>query len=307
MERATNDLLNNETFVDFLHNNSLYTNGPSFFKILEQAIKKHKTAPQRLKHHTQAYLWETLTSLLERYKQQPPLPSPLPPSKLIVYTHPLAFPIRQVTRLPIRIPNKEFWIRSRHKLDAFLDTFRKLPAQQQHLCNSEEIFHFRITHGTDNLFWNFNGFFGITLGPTFFRYCETNRLWFLFKQPSIKDLDLIFDCAYTPRRKKDRDKVRYYGTQISFYNFSLYFFFYNILILYKRFFNFSISYSFILLNLNLDRAYYGWLYGVITGWQLTVFNNICCDLGYLMLEFISYYNKPLSISKWSLTIVNLMF
>ncbi|CAB4409628.1 unnamed protein product [Rhizophagus irregularis] len=174
MKRATYELLNNKDFVDFLHNNFLYTNRPSFFKILEQAIKKHETAPQRLKHHTQAYLWETLTSLLERYEQLLPLPSPLPPSKPIVYNHPLAFSIRQVTRLPIRTPTNKFWIRSRHKLDAFLDTFRKLPAQQQHLCNSEEIFHFGITHGTDNLFRNFNSFFGITLGPIFFRYCGTN-------------------------------------------------------------------------------------------------------------------------------------
>ncbi|CAB4417453.1 unnamed protein product [Rhizophagus irregularis] len=108
MERATNELLNNKDFVDFLHNNFLYTNGPSFFKILKQAIKKYETAPQRLKHHTQDYLWETLISLLERYEQHIPIPFSTPPSTPIVYTHPLAFPIRQVTRLLIRIPSNEF-------------------------------------------------------------------------------------------------------------------------------------------------------------------------------------------------------
>uniref|UniRef100_U9SPI2 Uncharacterized protein n=1 Tax=Rhizophagus irregularis (strain DAOM 181602 / DAOM 197198 / MUCL 43194) TaxID=747089 RepID=U9SPI2_RHIID len=102
MERATNDLLNNKDFVDFLYNNFLYTNRSSFFKILEQAIKKHETAPQRLKHHTQDYLWKTLTSLLERYDQYTPLPSSTPFLTPTVYKHLLAFPIRQVTRLPIR-------------------------------------------------------------------------------------------------------------------------------------------------------------------------------------------------------------
>ncbi|CAB4438617.1 unnamed protein product [Rhizophagus irregularis] len=175
MERATNELLNNKDFVDFLHNNFLYTNGPSFFKILEQVIKKHEMAPQRLKHHTQGYLWETLTSLLEQYDQYTPLPSSTPPSTPIVYKHPPVFPIRQVTRLPIRTPSNEFWIRSRHKLNVFLDTFRNLPAHLQITTNdSEDNFQFGKTHGTDNLFWHFNGFFGVMLGPTFFRYCGTN-------------------------------------------------------------------------------------------------------------------------------------
>ncbi|CAG8769508.1 437_t:CDS:2, partial [Rhizophagus irregularis] len=105
---ATNELLNNKDFVDFLHNNFLYTNRPSFFKILKQAIKKHETAPQRLKHHTQDYLWETLTSLLERYDLYTPLPFSTPSSTPIVYKYPLAFPIHQVTRLPIRSPSNEF-------------------------------------------------------------------------------------------------------------------------------------------------------------------------------------------------------
>ncbi|CAB4429115.1 unnamed protein product [Rhizophagus irregularis] len=287
MERVTNELLNNKDFVDFLHNNFLYTNGPSFFKILEQAIKKHETAPQRLKHHTQDYLRETLTSLLERYDQYTPLPSSTPPSTPIVYKHPPAFPIRQVTRLPIRKLSNEFWIRSRHKLDAFLDTFRNLPAHLQITTNdSEDNFHFGITHGTDNLFWHLNGFFGVTLSPTFIRYCGTNRLWFLFKQPSIKDLDLIFDCAYTPRSKKDRDKVQYYGAR---YVFSI-----------------SISFRFYLIILYLDRAYYDGFSGVNMEWQLAVFNNLCCDHEYPMLESNLYYTEHLSYSKWGLTIVNLM-
>ncbi|CAB4420617.1 unnamed protein product [Rhizophagus irregularis] len=101
MERATNELLSNKDFVDFLHNNFLYTNRPSLFKILNQAIKKHATAPQRLKHHTEKYLQETLTSLLERFElYTPPLPPSLPFSVYIVYSLPPAFPIRQVTRLP---------------------------------------------------------------------------------------------------------------------------------------------------------------------------------------------------------------
>ncbi|CAB4425495.1 unnamed protein product [Rhizophagus irregularis] len=175
MERATNEILSNKDFVDFLHSNFLYTNGPSLFKILDQAIKKHATAPQRLKHHTEKYLWETLTSLLERFElYSPPLPPSTPPSKPIVYSYPPAFPIRQVTRLPIRTPSKAFWIRTRQKLDAFLDTFRKLPVQQQNMHNLEENFHFRIIYGTDYLLRNFNGFFSITLGPTFIRYCGTN-------------------------------------------------------------------------------------------------------------------------------------
>ncbi|CAB4445922.1 unnamed protein product [Rhizophagus irregularis] len=204
----TNEILSNKDFVDFLHSNFLYTNGPSLFKILDQAIKKHATAPQRLKHHTEKYLQETLTSLLKRFElYSPPLPPSTPPSKPIVYSYPPAFPIRQVTRLPIRAPSDAFWIRTRRKLDAFLDTFRKLPVQQQNMHNSKENFHFGIIYGTDYLLRNFNGFFGITLGPTFIRYCGTNLNQFLFKQPSIKTLDLIFDCAYTPRGKKDRDKV----------------------------------------------------------------------------------------------------
>ncbi|CAB4410978.1 unnamed protein product [Rhizophagus irregularis] len=214
MERVTNELLNNKDFVDFLHNNFLYTNGPFFFKILKQAIKKHETASQQLKHHTQDYLWETLTSLFKRYDQYTTLPSSTLPLTPIVYNHPLAFPIRQVIRLPIRTPSNEFWIRSRHKLDAFLDTFCNLPAHLQITTNdSEDNFHFRKTYGMDNLFWNINDFFSVTLSSYFYRYCRTNRIWFLFKQPSIKALDLIFNCAYT---KKDRDKNRLYESQIYF-------------------------------------------------------------------------------------------
>ncbi|GBC16839.2 uncharacterized protein OCT59_026437 [Rhizophagus irregularis] len=153
MERATNDLLNNKDFVDFLHNNFLYTNRSSFFKILEQAIKKHETAPQRLKHHTQDYLWKTLTSLLERYDQYTPLPSSTPFLTPTVYKHLLAFPIRQVTRLPIRSPSNKFWIRSRHKLDAFLDIFCNLLAHLQITTNDlKDNFHFGKTYGTDNCF-----------------------------------------------------------------------------------------------------------------------------------------------------------
>jgi hypothetical protein len=160
----------------------------------------------------------------------------------------------------------------------------------------------------DNLFWHLNGFFGVTLSPTFFRYCGTNWLWFFFKQLSIKDLDLIFDCVYTSWRKKNKDKVRYYSAQISFHSFFFLLFFYNFLILYRRFFSFSISFRFLLINLNLDRVYYGGLIGVNMGWQLTVFNNLCCDRGYpMLLESNLYYTKHLSFSKWGLTLVNLTF
>ncbi|CAB4412977.1 unnamed protein product [Rhizophagus irregularis] len=160
MERATNKILSNKDFVDFLHSNFLYTNGPSLFKILDQAIKKHATAPQRLKHYTEKYLRETLTSLLERFElYSPPLPPSTPPSTPIVYSYPPAFPIRQVTRLPIRTPSEVFWIRTRRKLDTFLDTFRKLPVQQQKMHNSEENFHFGIIYRTDYLLRNFNSFF----------------------------------------------------------------------------------------------------------------------------------------------------
>jgi hypothetical protein len=199
MERATNEFLSNKDFVDFLHSNFLYTNGPSLFKILDQAIKKHASAPQRLRHHTENYLRETLTSLLERFELYSPLPPSTPPLKPNVYSLPPAFPIRRITRLPIRTPSEAFWIRTRRKLDAFLNTFRNLPVQQQIMHNSEENFHFGITYGTDYLLRNFNGFFGITLGLTFIRFCGTNRNRFLFKQPLIKTLDLIFDCAYTPQ------------------------------------------------------------------------------------------------------------
>ncbi|CAB4440846.1 unnamed protein product [Rhizophagus irregularis] len=86
MKRATNEILSNKDFVDFLHSNFLYTNGPSLFKILDQAIKKHATAPQRLKHHTEKYFRETLTSLLERFKlYSPPLPPSTPPSMPITH------------------------------------------------------------------------------------------------------------------------------------------------------------------------------------------------------------------------------
>ncbi|PKY61370.1 hypothetical protein RhiirA4_486249 [Rhizophagus irregularis] len=90
MERVTEELLNNKDFVNFLHNNFLYTNGPSFFKILDQAIKKHVTAPQYHKHLTQKYLWETLTSLLERYELTLPLSSSTPSLTPIVYSYPPA-------------------------------------------------------------------------------------------------------------------------------------------------------------------------------------------------------------------------
>ncbi|GET64693.1 hypothetical protein RIR_jg7607.t1 [Rhizophagus irregularis DAOM 181602=DAOM 197198] len=91
MERATNKLLNNKDFVDFIHNNFLYINRPSLFKILDQAIKKH-----------------TLTSLLERFKLYTPLPLSTPSSTHIIYSYPPVFPIRQVTRLPIRTLSEEF-------------------------------------------------------------------------------------------------------------------------------------------------------------------------------------------------------
>ncbi|CAB4432165.1 unnamed protein product [Rhizophagus irregularis] len=167
MERVTNELLSNQDFVDFLHSSFLYTNEPSLFKILDQAIKKHVMTPQRLKHHTEKYLQKTLTSLLERFELYSPLPPSTPPSTPIIYSYPPAFPIRQVTRLPIRTPSEAFWIRTRRKLDAFLDTFRKLPVQQQNMHNSEENFHFGITYGTDYLLRNFNSFFGVTFSPTF--------------------------------------------------------------------------------------------------------------------------------------------
>ncbi|CAB4435881.1 unnamed protein product [Rhizophagus irregularis] len=310
MERATNKILSNKDFVDFLHSNFLYTNGPSLFKILDQAIKKHATAPQRLKYHTEKYLRETLTSLLERFElYSPPLPPSTPPSTPIVYSYLLAFHIRQVTRLPIRTPSEAFWIRTRRKLDAFLDTFRKLPVQQQNMHNSEENFHFGTTYGTDYLLWNFNGFFSVTLGPTFIRYCGTNLNRFLFKQPSIKTLDLIFDCAYTPRGKKDRDKVRLYGSQIFFFKFFSYisFFclhFYNLYRFYLSlvsFFSVLILVYFIQIK---DRAYQDRFYEVIGGWQLAVFNiSNHRDNGHPMLEFTFRYNMQPSNDKWGLSLI----
>jgi hypothetical protein len=140
------------------------------------AIMKYETASQQLKHHTQDYLQETLISLLKWYEQHTPLPSSTPPSTPVVYSHPLMFLIRQVTRLLIRTPSNEFWIRLHYKLDIFLDTFRNLPAQLQIILNSEDNFHFGTIYRTDNLLWNINGFFSVTLSLTFFWYCRTNRL-----------------------------------------------------------------------------------------------------------------------------------
>ncbi|CAG8711786.1 7848_t:CDS:1, partial [Rhizophagus irregularis] len=53
---------------------------------------------------TKDYLWKTFTSLLKRFEYDSLKPSSPP----IVYSLPLAFPIRQVTRLPIRIPSDNF-------------------------------------------------------------------------------------------------------------------------------------------------------------------------------------------------------
>ncbi|GBC47432.1 hypothetical protein RIR_jg38142.t1 [Rhizophagus irregularis DAOM 181602=DAOM 197198] len=153
MKKATNELLNNKNFVDFLYNNFLYTNRPSFFK-------KHVTVLQYHKHFTQKYLQKTLTSLLK-------LPPFTPSSTSIVYIYPLVFLIRQVIRLLIRTPSEVFWIRTYHKLDTFLDIFQKLPVYQQIIQNSEENFHFRIIHEMDYLLRNFNSFFSVMFGLTF--------------------------------------------------------------------------------------------------------------------------------------------
>ncbi|PKY53345.1 hypothetical protein RhiirA4_471485 [Rhizophagus irregularis] len=203
MERVYDESLITEDFVTFLQQNHLYTNGPTLFKILEDAITKHATASQRLKHFTKDYLQKTFTSLFERFEHESPNPSSPP----IVYSLPPAFPIRQVTRLPIRTPSDAFWIKTRLKLDAFLNVFWNLPATQQQILDTEDNFHFGLNlTETDNCFWIYDGFFGVTFGQTFTRYCGTNRCRFIFKQPSIKTLGLMFDRSYTPRKKKDKDK-----------------------------------------------------------------------------------------------------
>ncbi|PKY34965.1 hypothetical protein RhiirB3_455200 [Rhizophagus irregularis] len=102
-------------------------------------------------YHAKNYLWEIFTSLLKRFQRDFSSPPSTPSSTPIVYIFPLAFPIRQVTRLPIRIPSEEFWNNSHHKLDAFLDTFRNLPASQQLILNMEDNFHFGLIYRTDNL------------------------------------------------------------------------------------------------------------------------------------------------------------
>jgi hypothetical protein len=89
MERVYDESFITEDFVTFLQQNYLYANGLTLFKILKDAITKHATAPQQLKHLTKDYLWKTFTSLFKRFKHDFPKPS-LPP---IVYSLPLAFPI----------------------------------------------------------------------------------------------------------------------------------------------------------------------------------------------------------------------
>ncbi|CAB4445775.1 unnamed protein product [Rhizophagus irregularis] len=119
MERVYDESLITEDFIFFLQKNHLYTNRPTLFKILEDAITKHAMAPQRLKHLTKDYLWKTFTSLFKRFEYNSPESSSPP----IIYSLPPAFPIRQVTKLPIRIPSDAFWIKTRLKLDAFLNVF----------------------------------------------------------------------------------------------------------------------------------------------------------------------------------------
>lgn len=202
------------------------------------------------------YLWETFTSLLERFWCDSSLPLTtitILSSVPIVYFYPLAFPIRQITKLPIRIPSEEFWIRSRHKLDAFLDVLRNLLASQQIIFNMKDNFHFGLNYGMNNFFWIFNGLSGITFSPTFFQYCKTNWFWFLFKQHSIKALDLIFNCAYTPRGKKNKDKIYYYRAQILlffsfFYSFFPSYFLNLVLVL--------VSFLYVWIELTLDVNWY---------------------------------------------------
>ncbi|CAB4440612.1 unnamed protein product [Rhizophagus irregularis] len=123
MERVYDDSLITEDFVNYLQQNYLYSNGLTLFDILDKAIKKYATALQHLKHYAKNYLWETFTSLLERFQRDFTTPPSTPSSKPIVYSYKPAFPIRQVTRLPIRTPSDDFWNKSRKLLDAFLDTY----------------------------------------------------------------------------------------------------------------------------------------------------------------------------------------
>lgn len=129
----------------------------------------------------------------------------------------------------------------------------------------EDNIYFGSTYEMDNLLWNFNSFFSITLGLTFFRYCGTNWLWFLFKQPLIKALNLIFNYAYISWKKKDRDKNRYHRAQIFFLALFFSFSFFCFLISSNILFRFSISVSFYFNVLNLIRAYLGWLVKVNIG------------------------------------------
>ncbi|CAB4425652.1 unnamed protein product [Rhizophagus irregularis] len=159
MERVYNESLITEDFITFLQQNHLYTNGLTFFKILEDAITKHATVSQRLKHLTKDYLQKTFTSLFERFEHDSPKLSSPP----IVYSLPPAFLIHQVIRLLIRTPSDAFWIKTCLKLDAFLNVFWKLPAAQQQILDTEDNFHFGLNlTETDNYFWIYDGFFGVT-------------------------------------------------------------------------------------------------------------------------------------------------
>ncbi|CAB4420966.1 unnamed protein product [Rhizophagus irregularis] len=158
MKRVYDESLITEDFIIFLQQNHLYANGLTLFKILEDAITKHATAPQRLKHLTKDYLWKTFTSLFERFKHDSPKPSSPP----IVYFLLPIFSIRQVTRLLIRTPSDAFWIKTRLKLDAFLNVFQNLLAAQQQILDTENNFHFELN--LMEMVWIYDGFFGVTFG-----------------------------------------------------------------------------------------------------------------------------------------------
>ncbi|CAB4420882.1 unnamed protein product [Rhizophagus irregularis] len=166
MERATNELLINEDFVKFLHNNTLYTNGSLYFKILDQAIKKHVDASQHKKHLFRAYLWDTFTSLLERFERELQQ-RPSPPITKTTQTSQPYFPIKQQQKVPIKKPSDDFWIRSRALLDAFFTTFWNLPTAQQIITFYDIPFSFyayleRLTnHGF------LDDFNGLNFGSTF--------------------------------------------------------------------------------------------------------------------------------------------
>lgn len=94
----------------------------------------------------------------------------------------------------------------------------------------------------------------------FFRDCRTNRLRFLFKQPSIKVLDLIFDCAYTPQRKKDKDKYWCYRVQIFLFFLSFSYCFLYSSFLFKLLFKFSNSFNSLLtLQIEIELTLDGWM------------------------------------------------